>query len=189
VEDPFIPAELTLGARGTFFARSLDIDLQTSKEVMVAAANHAGASVVEILQNCVIFNDGIHKWVSDKDIRAERSIILEQGKPMIFGANRDKGIVLDGFNLKVVKIGENGVTEADLLVHDATIRDNILHLKLAMMGVDPEDELPIAFGVIRSVESPVYDQEVERQIAEVQAKKKERTLREFLMSGEIWEVK
>ncbi|MEG1723457.1 MAG: 2-oxoacid:ferredoxin oxidoreductase subunit beta [Bacteroidales bacterium] len=189
VEDPFIPAELTLGARGTFFARSLDIDLQTSKEVMVAAANHAGASVVEILQNCVIFNDGIHKWVSDKDIRAEGSIILEQGKPMIFGANRDKGIVLDGFNLKVVKIGENGVTEADLLVHDATIRDNILHLKLAMMGVDPEDELPIAFGVIRSVESPVYDQEVERQIAEVQAKKKERTLREFLMSGEIWEVK
>lgn len=189
VEDPFIPAELALGARGTFFARSIDVDLQTSKDVMVAAANHPGASVVEVLQNCVIFNDGIHKWVSDREFRADRSIILEHGKPMIFGANRDKGIMLDGLELKVVTLGENGVTEKDLLVHDATTRDNIMHLKLAMMGVNPEDGLPIAFGVIRSVEAPVYDREVEKQIADVQAKKKERTLREFLMSGEIWEVK
>ena len=189
VEDPFIPAELALGARGTFFARSIDVDLQTSKDVMVAAANHPGASVVEVLQNCVIFNDGIHKWVSDREFRADRSIILEHGKPMIFGANRDKGIVLDGLELKVVTLGENGVTEKDLLVHDATTRDNIMHLKLAMMGVNPEDGLPIAFGVIRSVEAPVYDREVEKQIADVQAKKKERTLREFLMSGELCEVK
>ncbi|MEG1585644.1 MAG: 2-oxoacid:ferredoxin oxidoreductase subunit beta [Bacteroidales bacterium] len=189
VEDPFIPAELTLGARGTFFARALDIDLQTSKEMMVAAATHKGASVVEILQNCVIFNDGIHKYISDKDFRADRSIILEQGKPMIFGAQRDKGIVLDGFSLKAVTIGENGITEKDLLVHDATVKDNALHLKLAMMGTMPGDTLPVAFGVIRSVESPVYDQEVEAQIAQVQEKKKERTLRDFLMSGEIWEVK
>ena len=187
VEEPFVPAELTMGARGMFFARAIDVDLQTSKEVMVAAAHHAGASVVEILQNCVIFNDGIHKYVSDKEYRAERSIVLEHGKPMIFGAKRDKGLILEGLNLRVVTIGENGITENDLLVHDATTMDNLLHCKLAMMGVD--NDMPVAFGVIRSVEAPVYDQEVEQQIKDGQAKKPERTLQDLLMAGEIWEVK
>ena len=188
VEDPFIPAELAIGARGHFFARALDVDLVTSKDVMVAAARHKGAAVVEILQNCVIFNDGIHKYVSDKDFRADRSIILEQGKPMIYGANRDKGLILDGYQIKSVTIGENGITEKDLLVHDATTEDNSMHFKLAMMGTK-EDGLPLAFGVIRSVDAPCYDEAVNEQIAEVQSKKKERTLREFLMHGEIWEVK
>ena len=131
---------------------------------MVAAAKHEGASVVEILQNCVIFSDGIHKWVSDKEFRADKSIILEHGKPMIFGKNKDKGLVLEGMTLKVVTIGENGVTEDDILVHDAHCEDNALHLKLAMMG---KDEYPIAFGVIRDVKAPVYDQEVARQIKEI----------------------
>ncbi|MDO5570145.1 MAG: 2-oxoacid:ferredoxin oxidoreductase subunit beta [Bacteroidales bacterium] len=186
VEEPFIPAELALGARGNFFARALDVDLTTSKDVMIAAAKHKGASVVEILQNCVIFNDGIHKYVSDKEFRADRSIILEQGKPMIFGANRDKGLVLDGLNLKVVKIGENGITEKDLLVHDATTKDNGLHFKLAMMG---SGELPVAFGVIRCVDAPVYDEEVENQIKDVQTKKSERSLQDFLLKGDTWEIK
>ena len=128
----------------------------------------------------------IHKWVSDKTFRADKSIILEHGKPMIFGANNDKGIILDGFNLKVVKIGENGITEKDLLVHDAKCEDNTLHMKLAMMG---KDEFPIAFGVIRSVDAPVYDEEVAAQIEAVKAKKKEHNLRELLLSGETWEVK
>ena len=97
VEEPFIPAELALGARGNFFARSLDVDMNTSKDVLVAAARHHGASVVEILQNCVIFNDGIHNYISDKTTRAERTIILRHGEKMVFGANNDKGIVLDGF--------------------------------------------------------------------------------------------
>jgi 2-oxoglutarate ferredoxin oxidoreductase subunit beta len=189
VEDPFIPAELALGARGTFFARSIDVDLTTTTDVMVAAAKHKGASVVEILQNCVIFNDGIHKWVSDKEFRAERSILLEQGKPMIFGANRDKGLVLDGMDIRVVQIGVAGVTVDDLLVHDATRQDNLLHMRLAMMGTDGKGELPIALGVIRSVEAPTYDEEVEAQIETVRGKKKERCLRDYLMSGEIWEVK
>ena len=76
VEEPFIPAELTIGARGTFFARAIDVDLQTSKDMMVEAAKHQGAAVVEILQNCVIFNDGIHKCISDKEFRDDRTIIL-----------------------------------------------------------------------------------------------------------------
>lgn len=187
VEDPFCPAELCLGARGNFFARTLDIDLKNSVACMVAAARHKGAAVVEMLCNCVIFADGIHKVISDPALRAERTILLEHGKPMIYGANRDKGLVLDGLTIKSVQIGVDGVSEADLLVHDAKCVDPTLHFKLAMMGI--EEGLPVAMGVIRDVEAPTYDQSVAEQIEEVKGKKPQRTLRDLLLSGDTWEVK
>jgi 2-oxoglutarate ferredoxin oxidoreductase subunit beta len=186
VEDPFCPAELCLGARGNFFARSLDLDLKNSVACMVAAAKHKGAAVVEMLCNCVIFADGIHKVISDPAVRADRTILLEHGKPMIFGANRDKGIVLDGLTLKVVTLGQDGITEKDLLVHDAHTVDPTLHFKLAMMG---GEEMPVAMGVIRDVAAPTYDEAVNAQIEEVKGKKPQRTLRDLLLSGETWEVK
>lgn len=173
VEEPFIPAELALGARGNFFARSLDVDMNTSKDVLVAAARHHGASVVEILQNCVIFNDGIHNYISDKTTRAERTIILRHGEKMVFGANNDKGIVLDGFKLKAVTIGQDGYTMDDVLVHDATEPDNALHFKLAMMGCMGDTDMPVAMGVIRNVDAPTYDACVEQQVEEVKNKKKD----------------
>ena len=187
IEDPFCPAELCLGARGNFFARTLDIDLKNSVACMVAAARHKGAAVVEMLCNCVIFADGIHKVISDPALRAERTILLEHGKPMIYGANRDKGLVLDGLTIKSVQIGVDGVSEADLLVHDAKCVDPTLHFKLAMMGI--EEGLPVAMGVIRDVEAPTYDQSVAEQIEEVKGKKPQRTLRDLLLSGDTWEVK
>ncbi len=189
VEEPFIPAELALGARGNFFARSLDVDMNTSKDVLVAAAKHHGASVVEILQNCVIFNDGIHNYISDKTTRAERTIILRHGEKMVFGANNDKGIVLDGFKLKAVTIGQDGYTMDDVLVHDATEPDNALHFKLAMMGCMDDTDMPVAMGVIRNVDAPTYDACVEQQVEEVKNKKKDHNLMELLMQGETWEVK
>lgn len=190
VEDPFIPAELTLGARGNFFARSIDVELNTTKDVMVAAARHHGASVVEILQNCVIFNDGIHNPITDKAVRADRTITLHQGEKMVFGANKDKGIVLDGLKLKAVTIGQDGYTLDDVLVHDATTADNTLHFMLAMMGCTGQDDgMPVALGVIRSVDAPTYDHDVEHQLEEVSAKKKDHCLTELLMQGETWEVK
>jgi 2-oxoglutarate ferredoxin oxidoreductase subunit beta len=185
IEEPFEPAELTIGARGQFFARSIDVDMPTTQECMTAGANHQGASVIEILQNCVIFADGIHDYYSVRESRAERTINLKHGEKMIFGANRDKGIMLEGLKLKVVTIGENGITENDLLTHDATDTDNTMHYKIAMMH---HYGLPLAMGVIRNVEAAVYDQEVERQIAEVQAKKPIRKLTDFLLSKETWEV-
>src|SRR5665647_845263 len=145
VERPFRPAELTFGARGTFFARLLDVDLKTSQMCLSAAAKHKGTSVVECLVNCVIFNDGAHGWIAEKDSRPDRIIVLEDGKPMIFGKENNKGLVLDGFILKVVTIGENGVSESDILVHNATCQDPTLHTILAMME-GPEQ--PIAMGVI-----------------------------------------
>jgi len=185
VERPFRPAELTIGARGTFFGRLLDVDLKSSHTVMLAAAKHKGTSVVETLVNCVIFNDGAHSWLSEKATRYDRIIILEQGKPMIFGINNDKGLMLDGFNIKVVTIGENGVTENDLLVHDASCEDTTLQMKLALME---EPEFPVAIGVIRNVEAESYDEAVENQIGEIQEKSKIKTFDDLIDSCEQWDM-
>lgn len=187
VEDPFYPVELALGARGTFFARCIDVDLANTTEILKEAAKHKGTSVVEILQNCVIFNDDIHKNVVDKAWRAERTILLKHGEKMLFGTNNDKGIVLDGWRLKAVTIGQEGYTMDDVLVHDATNGDDVLHLKLGLM--DPSNGLPVALGVIRSVSTPTYEAGVAAQIEEVQAKNPIRKLRDYLMTKDIWEVK
>ena len=185
-EDPFIPAELVFGARGTFFARSIDVELAVSQEIMVAAQKHHGCSVVEILQNCMIFNNGIHNFVTDRETRPDRTIHLVHGEKMIFGKDRDKGLVQDGFGLKAVTIGQDGYTLDDVLVHDAHCESNFLHQQLAMM--DGHD-LPLALGVIRDVEAPTYDAEVQAQVDAVQHKKGFETLREMVMAGDTWEIK
>ncbi len=186
VEDPFRPAELTFGARGRFFARSVDVDGPGSVEVLTASARHKGTSVVEVLQNCVIFNDGCHDSVATKEGRAKNAIYLKHGEPMLFGVDKEYGLMQEGFGLKVVKVGENGITVDDILVHDAHCEDATLHLKLALMeGPD----FPIALGVIRDVDAPSYDEAVHEQIREVQAKKPARTLNELLMKGDVWEIK
>ncbi len=193
VERPFIPAELVFGARGTFFARTLDVDMPTTVKCLVEAHQHKGASVVECLVNCVIFNKGTHDWIADRETRADRTIILEHGKPMIFGAKRDKGLVLapqppkGGVipQLQVVTIGENGITEQDILVHDAHCADPTLHRMLALIeGPD----FPIALGVIRNVEEETYDTAVNQQIEDVQSKSKVHTFDELVATCEQWEV-
>lgn len=186
VEKPFNPGELVIGAKGTFFARSIDMEVNLTKECLIAAAKHQGMSVTEVLQNCVIFNDGTHASVATKEGRAKNAIYLEHGKPMLFGENKEFGLMQEGFGLKVVKLGENGITEKDILIHDAHCMDNTLQLKLALMeGPD----FPIALGVIRDVEAPTYDDAVHEQIDEVSAKKKYHNFRELLMTNDIWEVK
>lgn len=187
VEDPFHPVELCLGARGTFFARAIDADLSNTTRILVDAAKHKGTSVVEVLQNCVIFSDGIHKNVTDKEWRKERTIMLKHGEKMLFGNDNEKGLVLDGWNIKAVIIGQDGYTIDDVLVHDSNSEDNSLHMKLGLMS--PENGLPLALGVIRNVNRLVYDQEVNRLVNEAQAKSTVHTLREYLMTKDIWEVK
>ena len=132
VEKPFNPGELVIGAKGTFFARSIDMEVNLTKECLIAAAKHQGMSVTEVLQNCVIFNDGTHASVATKEGRAKNAIYLEHGKPMLFGENKEFGLMQEGFGLKVVKLGENGITEKDILIHDAHCQDNTLQLKLAL---------------------------------------------------------
>lgn len=184
VEDPFIPAELALGARGKFFARAIDTDLANTTEVLTSAARHQGASVVEVLVNCVIFNNNIHASITDRSVREEKTIFLKHGEKMLFGKNKDKGIVLDGLELKAVTLGEDGYTLDDVLVHDAHKESATLHLMLAMM----KDELPLALGVIRDVSAPSYETAVHEQIKEVQKNSSIQTFNDFLMSQNVWKV-
>jgi 2-oxoglutarate/2-oxoacid ferredoxin oxidoreductase subunit beta len=185
VEEPFKVAELVIGANGRFFARTIDYNINLSTDVYKEAALFKGASVVEVLQNCVIFNDGIHSNITDKEVRDDRTIILHHGKPMIFGKDNDKGIILEGLKLKVVKLGENGITEKDILVHDAHEPNPGIHYMLAGMKYP---EYPVALGVIRSVESQTYDSAIVEQIEKVKAKSAIKCVDDLLHSGSTWEV-
>ena len=194
VEDPFQPAELCFGARGTFFARAVATDATGTTDILQAAHLHRGASVCEILQNCVIFNDGTHDLVYGKDNRKKNAIYLRHGKKMIFGKNNEYGLAQDGFGLKVVSADDPTV-----LTHDAHQHDKTLQLFLAQMGTNPKEEkrgpldtpdgMPIALGVIRDVEAPTYDDCVTSQIEEVSDKKQYHNFTELLETNEIWEVK
>lgn len=187
VEKPFNPGELVIGAKGTFFARSIDMEIGLSKECMLAAAKHQGMAVIEELQNCVIFNDKTHAlYAGDKATRLANTIVLKHGEKMLFGANKEKGLVFENWKLKVVTIGEDGYTLDDVLVHDAHTPDTTLHMMLAAMKYP---EYPVALGVIRSVEDPtIYDQAVEKQVEDVKQQSPIHSVDDLLHSGETWEV-
>ncbi|MEA3445190.1 MAG: 2-oxoacid:ferredoxin oxidoreductase subunit beta, partial [Bacteroidota bacterium] len=185
VEGAFIPGQLVIGASGKFFARTLDTNIKHTTQTMMDAANFEGTSVVEILQNCVIYNDKTHAAITDKQHKHERQLFLEHGKPMIFGENREKGIILKGMHLDVVEIGKNGITEEDILVHDAKEENPFIQLMLVNMNLP---QFPVAFGVIRAVESSVYDQKVEAQIKSVQAESNIKCMDDLLNSGATWKV-
>ncbi|MBQ0123101.1 MAG: 2-oxoacid:ferredoxin oxidoreductase subunit beta [Bacteroidales bacterium] len=186
VENPFTPGSLVLGARGTFFARSLDSELALNQEIMLAAAKHDGCSVMEMLTNCVIFNDGAHMAISDRAVRADRTITLRHGEPMLFGAQKDKGLVLCDGKLKVVKIGENGVTIKDILIHDAHSEDTAIQNQLINMKYP---DFPVALGVIRDVKDATYNDRVEAQLAEVKEKISNiKCMDDLLHSGATWTV-
>lgn len=193
VERPFIPAELVFGARGTFFARTLDVDMPGTVNCLVEAQKHKGASVVECLVNCVIFNNGTHSWIADRETRADRTIVLEHGKPMIFGKERDKGLALDYSAGLIPRLIVVPADDKRVLVHDATTPDPTLHRMLALMGqptvagVQPED-LPVALGVIRNVAEETYDQAVNQQIRDVQQKSRVHSFDELVGTLEHWEI-
>ena len=186
VEQPFNPGSLVLGAKGSFFARSLDVELKLNEEILTQAALHDGTSVVEMLTNCVIFNDGAHKDLSDPAVRADRTIVLRDGEKMLFGKNKEKGLVLEGMGIKAVTVGEDGYTLDDILVHDSQTDNMGLHMMLAEMK---GPELPVALGVIRNVKQVTYDDGVHDQVLEVTAKSRIHSVDELLHSGSTWEVK
>jgi 2-oxoglutarate ferredoxin oxidoreductase subunit beta len=185
VEHPFKPAELVMGSEGTFFARVPDNNLKMMKQVFIDAAKHKGASMVEVLQNCVIFYNGAHNEVVSKEVRDDRQIYLQHGEKMIFGKEGNKGLVLDGLKLKVVTIGEDGYTEDDILVHDAYAKDATMHYLLGRMSLP---EYPVAMGVIRSVEASVYDIELQKQVDHAQANSKIKNMNDLINSGETFEL-
>lgn len=188
IEHPFNPGELVIGAKGTFFARTIDADVPLTKDLLVAAAKHKGMSIVEALVNCMIFNNRTHAdFAADKATRQEKTILLKHGEKMLFGANMDKGLVLEDMKLKVVKVGEDGYTLDDILTHDAHTKDTTLHTMLAAMKYP---EYPVATGIIRDVDEEfVYDQKVAEQVEQVKLSSPIHSVDELLHSGDTWTVK
>ena len=185
VDRSFTPGKLALGAEANFFARVIDIDPKRMAEVLIEAEKHKGTSLIEILQNCIIFNDKVFNNVTAKDVKLDRQLWLEHGKPMIFGAELNKGLVLSGLKLEVVTIGENGVTEEDILVHDAHCEDSTLHNLLTSMS---HPQYPVAFGIIREVKGSSFDENVWKQINEEKENAKFNSVDELMNSGVTWEI-
>jgi 2-oxoglutarate ferredoxin oxidoreductase subunit beta len=178
---------LAIGAEATFVARSVDVFQAHLKDTLRHAAAHKGSAFVEILQNCNIFNDGAWTGITEKDARSEHVIQLEHGRPLVFGKNRDKGIrrKADG-DIEVVSLG-NGVSEADLVVHDAHHPRPSYAFLLSHM--EHREGFPTPIGVLRAWDDlPRYEDVINRQIAEVKAKRGPGDLAKLLQGGDTWRV-
>ena len=179
LEHPINPISLALAAEATFVARSIDAHPQHMGEVLRQAASHHGSSFVEIYQNCVIFNPTEWEGLDDRRTRDDNILYLEHGKPMVFGKNHDRGIRLNGFAPEVVTLGD-GITEADLVVHDADSTE--LGYILSNM------EYPTPMGVFRNVTHPTYTDGLMAQIAEAQVKRGKGNLDDLYRSADLWTV-
>ncbi len=187
VDYPFNPISMALGAEATFVARSIDREPKHLQQMIKAAAAHKGISFLEVFQNCNIFNDGAYSPLTEKDVKEDNVVVLEHGKPLIFGKNKDKAVVLDNFTPRVVDLNDEDVKEEDLWIHDIYDENPIRAFILAHLNDHPG--LPTPIGIFRCVQKPSYDEEVERQIQEVQEKKGKGDLERLLFSGNTWEVK
>jgi 2-oxoglutarate ferredoxin oxidoreductase subunit beta len=152
------------------------------QETLEAAGRHRGSAFVEVLQNCNIFNDGAWREFTDKDVRDDRMLKLKHGQPMVFGRGRDKGIRIVGLRPEVVTLGD-GISEADLAVHDET--DEVLAYILSRMSWP---EFPVPVGILRRVQRPLHHELVADQIERARAQKGEGDLRDLLLTGDTWTI-
>jgi len=184
-EAPFNPGELVIGSRGKFFARVVDTNPKMMTEVFLEAAKHKGASIVEILANCVIFNNKIHGLITSRETKNENQIYLKAGEKMIFGAERNKGLILKDRTLEAVVIGENGITEDDILVHDPYEANPGIHTMLCEMR---PPELPAALGVIRSVASETLETAIWNSVEHEKKTSRLKSVDDLLTSGNTWTI-
>ena len=188
IETPIIPLNLVAAAEASFIARSVDTHSEHLQEMMQRAGEHSGAAFLEVLQNCNIFNDGAWRDFTDKSVKEDRMLVLKHGEPMIFGAEKNKGIRLNGLQPEVVTIGENGVSVADLWVHDETDPDATRTQILSRMWWP---DFPVPVGVFRRVPRPTHDQLLVEQIDGAKAARAAKgpvDLQKLLASGETWTV-
>jgi 2-oxoglutarate/2-oxoacid ferredoxin oxidoreductase subunit beta len=182
VDQPVVPLSVALTAEATFVARTVDTHTEHIQETLEAAGHHRGSAFVEVLQNCNIFNDGAWRDFTDKDVRDDRMLRLQHGQPMVFGKASDKGIRLVGLRPEVVTLG-NGITEADLAVHDET--DEVLAFILSRMFWPA---FPVPVGVLRRVARPLHHQLVADQIEAARAQKGEGDLHDLLFTDDTWTI-
>ncbi|MBT8270377.1 MAG: 2-oxoacid:ferredoxin oxidoreductase subunit beta [Flavobacteriaceae bacterium] len=181
-QPPFLPGELAIGSQARFFARIAGNMPKEMTQIFIEAEQFKGTSLVEVLQNCPIFNNGAFDEFTDKAVRTDRQLYVEHGQPMIFGANRDKGLVLNGLKLEVVTIGENGITEEDILVHDAKEEDPTLHQMLARL------RFPLVTGVIRSFHDITLEERKDEQNEQVKTDSKFTVTADLFYSGDTYQV-
>ena len=187
IDHPFNPLALAMGADATFIGRSMDRDPKHLQAMLLRASQHKGSSFLEIYQNCNIFNDGAFEVFTEKATKAEETLFLEQGKPLIFGANNDKGIKLDGFTPKVVSLND-GHSADDLWIHDEG--DIYKAQILVRIFDDPRSgpHLPRPFGVFYQTQRPVYEEMMDIQMEEAKAKKPA-DLDKLLRGNEVWTIR
>ena len=187
LDHPFNPLALAMGADATFIARSMDRDPKHLQEMLKRSHAHHGASFLEIYQNCNIFNDGAFEIFTEKSSKPQEALFMDQGRPLVFGANQDKGIRLDGFKPVVVSLNE-GYSADDLWVHDE--QDFYKAQILVRMFDDPriEGHLPRPFGVFYKGDRPCYEDTLNMQIEDVIASKGTPDLDKLLRGRETWEI-
>lgn len=185
IDYPINPLSLAIASEATFVARSIDIDVKHLGAMVEAAAKHKGVSFLEVYQNCNIFNDHAFDYFAERSVRQDKVLYLENDKPMIFGKDRNLGIRMNGAHPEVVTIGENGITEADILVHNINLEDPSVAFMLARME---QPNFPQPVGIFRAVERPSYDQMLADQIETAIAKSGPGTLEKLIYSGDMWTV-
>ncbi len=189
VESPFNPAALCLGADSSFFARSMDRDPKHLQEMIKRSAEHSGTSILEIYQNCNVFNDGAFFIFTDKETKPMETLFLEQGKPLIFGESRNKGIRLEGFTPVVTDLNAAESSQDDLWIHDE--RDYVKATILSRMFDNNymEGHLPRPFGVFYQKDRPTYENSVNLQLEESVTSKGRGKIDDLIRGNQVWEVK
>jgi 2-oxoglutarate ferredoxin oxidoreductase subunit beta len=185
VDNPVSATQFALGAGARFVARSVDTLQHHLPVVLKRGYEHKGASFIEIFQNCIVYNDGAYASFTEKDVAADNQLHLEHGKPMVFGKAKDRGIRIKPgtLDLEVVRLGEGGMSEADLLVHDESNR--MVAFMLAQM--EPP-RFPVALGVLYCSPAPTYESLVTAQVEEARKKQPEADLNALLRRGSTWRV-
>ena len=185
-EAPFNIGQLAIGAGATFFARVPDNDPKLMEEVLVRAHEHKGTSIIEVLQNCVIFTNHIHEQITGRDTRDQNQLLLEQGEPMIFGTEDQRyGITVDGMRLRKVPVDDGESEKPEILVHDAREDNPELHIALSRLQLP---EFPVAMGILRQVEASPYETDVYHAIAEAEKGSSYTSVSELFHSGNTWEI-
>jgi 2-oxoglutarate ferredoxin oxidoreductase subunit beta len=175
---------VAIAAEATFIARTVDTDPRHMGQVLTRAAQHKGVSFVEIYQNCIIFNKDVHVPITGRENREDRAVYLEDGKPLIFGKNKDKAIALNGFKTETVDLAGNPDRSSLLTHHESDPSPNYAYL-LTQMNYP---EMPVPFGIFRCIEKPTYDEMLNEQVRHSIEKKGRGTLEKILYTEDVWTV-
>ena len=184
IDYPINPLCIAIAAEATFIARTVDSDPRHMGQILARAAAHKGVSFVEIYQNCIIFNKDTFQPITGRENREDRALYLENGKPLVFGKQKDKAIALNGFKTEIVDIS-NGIEGKNVLIHNESDPTPNYSYLLTQMEYP---EMPVPFGVFRNIEKPTYDEMMEDQKKYAIEKKGEGKLRDILYTEDVWTV-